>query len=70
MDLNEMTKHLIIKGTSNLVEKVFYRLTSAPDPANVRPEPVLKLALKMLEAKWLEKKTGFKYIDDQFRSLR
>ena len=70
MDLNEMTKHLTIKGTSNLVEKVFYRLTSAPDPADVRPEPVLQLALKMLEAKWLEKKAGFKYIDDQFRSLR
>jgi hypothetical protein len=42
MDLNEMAKHLTIKGTSTVVEKVYYRLTSAPDPADVRPEPVLK----------------------------
>jgi hypothetical protein len=70
MDLNEMAKHLTIKGTCTVVEKVYYRLTSAPDPADVRPEPVLKQALKMLKSKWEEKKAEFKYIDDQFRSLR
>lgn len=70
MDLNEMAKHLTIKGTCTVVEKVYYRLTSAPDPADVRPEPVLKQTLKMLKSKWEEKKAEFKYIDDQFRSLR
>jgi len=42
MDLNERAKHLTIKGTCTTVEKPFFRLTSAPDPAKVRAEPVLK----------------------------
>jgi len=42
MDLNERAKHLTIKGTCTVVEKFYFRLTSAPDPAKVRPEPVLK----------------------------
>lgn len=70
MDLNEMAKHLTIRGTCQVVEKVYYRLTSAPDPADVRPEPVLKQALKMLKSKWEERKAEYKYIDDQFRSVR
>ena len=70
MDLNEMAKHLTIKGTCMIVEKFFYRLTSAPDPAEVRPEAVLKQALKLLKSKWDEKKHDYKFIDDQFRSLR
>ena len=53
-----------------VVEKSYFRLTSAPDPSEVRPEPVLKEALRMLENKWAEKKAGYKYMDDQFRSLR
>lgn len=36
----------------------------------MRPEPVLVAALKMLESKWNNKKVEYKYIDDQFRSLR
>lgn len=30
------------------VEKSYYRLTQAPDPSEVRPEPVLTEALRML----------------------
>lgn len=42
MDLNERAKHLTIKGTCTVVEKHYFRLTQAPDPSKVRPEPVLK----------------------------
>lgn len=42
MDLNEMAKHLTVKGTCTVVEKAYFRLTSQPDPADVRPEPILK----------------------------
>lgn len=65
-----MAKHLTIKGTSTIVEKHYYRLTSAPDPADVRPEPVLKQALKLLKSKWENKTETYLYMDDQFRSLR
>jgi len=52
------------------VEKSYFRLTQAPDPSEVRPEPVLMEALKMLESKWHNRKADYKYVDDQFRSLR
>jgi len=34
-----------VQGTCATVEKKYLRLTSAPDPKTVRPEPVLKLAV-------------------------
>jgi SAC3 family protein LENG8/THP3 len=64
MDLNERAKHLTIKGTCTVVEKFYFRLTSAPDPAKVRPEPVLKQALKLLKSKWENKAADYIYIDD------
>lgn len=65
-----MAKHLTIRGTCQVVEKSYFRLTSAPDPADVRPEPVLKQALKTAKRNYEEKKRDYKYIDDQFRSMR
>jgi len=70
MELAELAKHLGIKGTCMTIEKSYFRLTSAPDPSEVRPEPVLQQALQMLESKRAEGKADYKYIDDQFRSLR
>lgn len=70
MGLDEYAKHASVKGTCMTVEKSYFRLTQAPDPCDVRPEPVLVAALKMLESKWNNKKVEYKYIDDQFRSLR
>ena len=64
MDLDELAKHLSIKGTCMTVEKSYFRLTQAPDPSEVRPEPVLFEALKMLESKWNNRKADYKYIDD------
>jgi hypothetical protein len=40
-----------IKGTNTKLEKSYFRLTSAPDPSSVRPEPVLREALAALLAK-------------------
>ena len=43
---------LRVVGTCERLEKEFFRLTSAPDPATVRPEPILLLALNQLQEKW------------------
>jgi hypothetical protein len=40
---------LTIKGTNPSLEKSYFRLTSAPDPATVRPQPVLVRALERLQ---------------------
>ena len=68
--LHVFTNNKLLQGTCTTVEKSYFRLTSAPDPGEVRPEPVLQEALRMLVTKWAEKKADYKYIDDQFRSLR
>jgi hypothetical protein len=51
------------------LEKKYFRLTSAPDPDNVRPLPVLEKTLELLKKKWREEQ-NYSYICDQFKSLR
>lgn len=60
---------LSIVGTSEKLEKQYLRLTSAPDPANVRPLRVLKKTLAMLREKWASKR-NYKYTCEQFKSMR
>ena len=62
-------EEFIVKGISQEVEKSYYRLTSAPVAANIRPEEILKKSLKMVKKKC---KTGadYSYINDQLRSIR
>ena len=55
---------MVVKGTCTQIEKAYFRLTMAPDPAEVRPESILKEALKMLKSKWKNKSIDYKYIDD------
>ena len=38
----------VVRGTCQEVEKSYFRLTAKPDPASVRPEPVLWKALDRL----------------------
>lgn len=52
------------------LEKAYFRLTSAPDPADVRPEEILQKTLKLMSGKWKRKEADYRYIDDQFRSMR
>jgi hypothetical protein len=46
------------------IEKSFFRLTSAVDPSDVRPEHILKEAFSMLKKKWRNRSATYKYIDD------
>lgn len=55
---------MTVKGTCMKVEKQYFRTTRDVDPSEVRPEPILQEALKMLEHKWSTKKAEYKYIDD------
>ncbi|TVU36723.1 hypothetical protein EJB05_18668 [Eragrostis curvula] len=57
---------LTIKGTCQEIEKRYLHLTSAPDPATVRPEDVLEKALHMVETS----QKNYLYKCDQLKSIR
>ena len=58
-----------VVGRSQVLEKKYFRLTSAPNPDTVRPLPVLEKSLELLKKKW-KKESNYSYICDQFKSLR
>ncbi|KAI8878344.1 SAC3/GANP domain-containing protein [Backusella circina FSU 941] len=58
-----------VVGTSTKLEKQYLRLTSAPDPATVRPLAILKQTLALLKDKW-KVEQNYTYICDQFKSMR
>lgn len=62
-------RNTVIVGTSVELEKPYFRLTSAADPATVRPLNILKKAYKMLKMKWKEE-ANYSYICEQFKSMR
>ena len=62
------TKGPII-GTCQALEKPYFRLTTTPNPKNVRPVSILKQTLELLKAKWKEEH-DYGYICNQFKSLR
>ncbi|XP_062092766.1 SAC3 family protein A isoform X2 [Humulus lupulus] len=55
-----------VKGTCQEIEKRYLRLTSAPDPATVRPEEVLEKALLMVQ----NSQKNYLYKCDQLKSVR
>ncbi|PIA56320.1 hypothetical protein AQUCO_00700568v1 [Aquilegia coerulea] len=57
---------LTVRGTCQEIEKRYLRLTSAPDPATVRPEEVLEKALQMV----LSSQKNYLYKCDQLKSIR
>ncbi|PRQ58968.1 hypothetical protein RchiOBHm_Chr1g0365011 [Rosa chinensis] len=57
---------LTVKGTCQEIEKRYLRLTSAPDPATVRPEDVLEKALLMVQ----NSQKNYLYKCDQLKSIR
>jgi SAC3 family protein LENG8/THP3 len=58
-----------IIGRSQKLEKNYFRLTSAPNPDDVRPLEVLRKTLELLKKKW-RSDNNYVYICDQFKSLR
>ncbi|CAL3971538.1 unnamed protein product [Diplocarpon coronariae] len=58
-----------VVGTCQVLEKQYFRLTSAPVPSQVRPEYILRQTLDLLKKKW-KKEGNYSYICDQFKSLR
>ncbi|KZV85712.1 hypothetical protein EXIGLDRAFT_681609 [Exidia glandulosa HHB12029] len=58
-----------IVGRSQDLFKHYLRLTSEPDPATIRPKPVLEKTLLELKARW-RRESNYQWICDQFKSLR
>ena len=60
----------VVKGTMQELEKSYFRLTSAPDPSTVRPEPVLRRAYERLVHLLRQGKQNYFYALDQFKGMR
>lgn len=58
-----------VVGTSEQLEKSYFRLTSAPNPAQVRSLKVLHDSLKYVVRKY-EESHNYSYIIDQLKSIR
>ena len=59
-----------IKGTSTQLEKSYFRLTSAPVPASVRPQPVLEAALARVSLRVARQVENYFYAQDQLKAIR
>lgn len=70
ISIEEIAKTHIIIGTCTDLEKQYLRLTTLPNPSQVRPEHILKKSLKMLKKKWKNNEADYNYISEQFRSIR
>lgn len=55
------------QGTCQRLEKSYFRLTAAPDPASVRPEAVLRAALERLLRLIRAGDQKYLYLLDQFK---
>jgi len=58
-----------VVGTSTAIEKHYLRLTEPPDPANVRPRPILKKAFKAVKKAWKAHRE-YHYCCDQLKAIR
>jgi len=60
---------MTVRGTCTVLEKRYLRLTSAPDPSTVRPEPVLQAAVQLVKKKWKQNR-DYLYVCEQMKSIR
>lgn len=58
-----------IEGTCTVLEKQYFRLTTAPDPSTVRPLHVLRKSLANIVTKWTKSK-DYRWACDQLKSVR
>lgn len=58
-----------VVGRCQKLEKNYFRLTSAPNPDDVRPLPILKQALEYVKEKWV-RESNYVYVCDQLKALR
>ena len=58
-----------VVGRCQDLEKIYFRLTSAPNPDTVRPPMILEETLDLLKEKW-KQENNYLYICNQFKSLR
>lgn len=58
-----------MKGLSTKIERPYLRLTSAPQPSQVRPLNILKLALENVKQKYIENE-DYAYACEQLKSIR
>ncbi len=56
-------------GKNQSIEKPYLRITGRPNPDTVRPEPILKKALKHFLDKY-QKDKNYEYLISQLRSIR
>eukprot|EP00741_Cyanophora_paradoxa_P016611 tig00020930_g16041.t1 len=66
----DASDHAPIVGTSAALEKPYFRLTSAPDPAEVRPQRVLERALAHVRERRAGGGATWHWVNDQMRSIR
>lgn len=59
-----------IVGRLKQLQKEYFRLTSAPDPSQVRPESVLKKAFVFIMTRWMMKDCDYTYMCSQLKSIR
>lgn len=57
-------------GFSQALEKSFLRLTSEPNPANVRPQLVLQRSLPFVLNRYYSENLLYVYINDQLKAIR
>ena len=58
------------EGSSQALEKNYLRLTTAPDPATVRPEHVLQMALPHVLSQYKSKDDPYHYLCNQLKGIR
>ncbi len=66
--LAEVSKPLI--GTSKALEKNFLRLTTEPRAEDIRPQAVLKKAMKMVKKRWKKEVVDYKWACEQLKAIR
>lgn len=64
------TQNGIIVGTLTDLEKRYLRLTSEPDPARVRPQPVLEKCVPFVVNKYRQENSLYLYVNDQLKAIR